>query len=298
MNLRQLEAFRATMRSGSITGAARLMNISQPSVSRLIAELESSIGFVLFIRSGHGLTATIEARKFSQSVESMFVGLNKLEQSAEAIRNADDETITLGAIPALAHCAMPEAVASFSAQRSSTQIRVEIMNTPDIIDAILLQKLDLGVICPSRDYDGIHFIHQTSVQYVCTLPRGHPESGRKKSIDLEALRSNDEVTLTPDPPHHSSTNAEFLSRINSGARFASHSSPAIASIARLTAFPAVVDPFTARVAEALGGVVIKQLKQDLEYPIAIVTRNVDALTTVSAELSERLIEQIRQFPKR
>jgi DNA-binding MarR family transcriptional regulator len=37
LNLRQLEAFRATMRSGSITEAAEIMHISQPSVSRLIA---------------------------------------------------------------------------------------------------------------------------------------------------------------------------------------------------------------------------------------------------------------------
>ncbi|NCV29760.1 MAG: LysR family transcriptional regulator, partial [Rhodobacteraceae bacterium] len=42
MNTRQLEAFRATMRSGSITGAATLLHISQPSVSRLISDLEES----------------------------------------------------------------------------------------------------------------------------------------------------------------------------------------------------------------------------------------------------------------
>ena len=43
MNLRQLEAFRATMRCGSITEAAAMMHISQPSVSRLIADLERAI---------------------------------------------------------------------------------------------------------------------------------------------------------------------------------------------------------------------------------------------------------------
>ena len=49
MNLRQLEAFRATIRAGSITGAANMMHISQPSVSRLIADLEHSVGFALFV---------------------------------------------------------------------------------------------------------------------------------------------------------------------------------------------------------------------------------------------------------
>ena len=64
MNLRQLEAFRATMRSGSITAAAKLMHISQPSVSRLISDLERSVGFALFVRAGRGLVTTVEARRF------------------------------------------------------------------------------------------------------------------------------------------------------------------------------------------------------------------------------------------
>ena len=62
MNLRQLEAFRATIESGSITGAAELLHISQPSVSRLISDLERSVGFPLFLRVGRGLKATEEAR--------------------------------------------------------------------------------------------------------------------------------------------------------------------------------------------------------------------------------------------
>ena len=58
LNLRQLEAFRATMRSGSITEAAEMMHISQPSVSRLIADIERSVGFPLFLRSGRGCNPT------------------------------------------------------------------------------------------------------------------------------------------------------------------------------------------------------------------------------------------------
>ena len=61
MNMRQLEAFRATMRSGSITEAAEMMHLSQPSVSRLIIDLEHAVGFPLFIRSGRGLSPRFPA---------------------------------------------------------------------------------------------------------------------------------------------------------------------------------------------------------------------------------------------
>ena len=117
VNSRQLEAFRATLRRGSITGAAKLLHISQPSVSRLIADLEESLGFKLFTRTGHGLVSTVEARRFQQTVESMFVGLDKLRDTAEAIRTTRDETVALGVIPIFAFAAIPEAIASVHAER-------------------------------------------------------------------------------------------------------------------------------------------------------------------------------------
>src|SRR3546814_4993782 len=61
MNLRQLEAFRAVMVTRSITQAAQSMHLSQPAVSKLIADLEYAIGFKLFVRSkGSALTVTPE----------------------------------------------------------------------------------------------------------------------------------------------------------------------------------------------------------------------------------------------
>ncbi|MCP4766902.1 MAG: LysR family transcriptional regulator, partial [Gammaproteobacteria bacterium] len=50
INLRQLEAFRAVMMTRSITRASELLFVSQPAVTRLINDLESSVAFPLFQR--------------------------------------------------------------------------------------------------------------------------------------------------------------------------------------------------------------------------------------------------------
>lgn len=52
MEIRQLEAFAAVMTTGSVTGAARLLERSQPAITRLVQELEAEIGYALFARSG------------------------------------------------------------------------------------------------------------------------------------------------------------------------------------------------------------------------------------------------------
>ena len=59
--MRQVEAFRAVMMSGGITAAATMLNISQPSVSRLIADMERAVGFRLFDRRGARVHPTAQA---------------------------------------------------------------------------------------------------------------------------------------------------------------------------------------------------------------------------------------------
>ena len=88
MNLRQLEAFAAVMKTGSITQAAQSMHLSQPAVSKLIGDLEHALGFDLFIRArGSALTVTPEAEYFFHEVERSFIGIDALKQAARDIRN-------------------------------------------------------------------------------------------------------------------------------------------------------------------------------------------------------------------
>ena len=62
LSVRQIEAFRAVMLTRSMTRAAASLSISQPAVSRLIADLEYEIGFSLFRRRKGGLEPSADAR--------------------------------------------------------------------------------------------------------------------------------------------------------------------------------------------------------------------------------------------
>src|SRR5690625_7672400 len=79
MKQRQVEAFRAVMQFGSITAAAQALGVTQPAVSRLIADLEYAISFLLFERRGARLLPTREAIELYGEVERMYYGLDRLE---------------------------------------------------------------------------------------------------------------------------------------------------------------------------------------------------------------------------
>ncbi|MEM7564688.1 MAG: LysR family transcriptional regulator [Pseudomonadota bacterium] len=291
MNLRQLEAFRATMRRGSISGAARSLHISQPSVSRLIADLEESLGFSLFTRTGHGLVSTLEARRFQQSVESMFVGLDKLRDTAEAIRTTRDETVTLGIIPIFAYAVAPEAIQAVRNDREDLHFDVSVHNTPSIIDAVLLQQIDLGVISPMQHYEGIHTLFKTSVPYLCLLPRDHWMSGTEGPVDLNEMRNEEFVTLDTAMLDRDFEDEDLMQDLRRNTRIVAQSDLAISAIARTTGLPALVDPSSARIAETLGGTVARPIRQKLTYPIEIISRGTDTLSLAANLFAEALIEQ-------
>ena len=72
LNFRQMEAFRALMSHGSATQAAEAMHISQPAVSRLIADFEAVLGVLLFAREHGRLKPTAEAHLLFQESSMAF----------------------------------------------------------------------------------------------------------------------------------------------------------------------------------------------------------------------------------
>ena len=75
VELRQLEAFAAVMSAGSVTGAGQMLGRSQPTVTRLIQELEQELGFALFECSGPKVTPTQKAFMLWAEVDSALQGV-------------------------------------------------------------------------------------------------------------------------------------------------------------------------------------------------------------------------------
>ena len=163
------------------------------------------------------------------------------------------------------------------------------------MDAILLQKLDLGLISPTRHYEGLYYLFESTIEYVCLLPNSHELADSPDRIDFVELCNTEPEVLVPQNAFQFSRDAVSIDSLTSNAPIASPSGPVIASTARAAGLVSVVDPFTARVACLQGSLVAKPLLQQPQYPVAIVTRGVDALSSVGAEMADSLVAQIQDF---
>jgi DNA-binding transcriptional LysR family regulator len=296
MNLRQLEAFKATMRAGSITGAARALHISQPSVSRLIADLERSLGFPLFRKAGRGIVATVEARRFHQAIEAMFIGMDRLQDLADTLRSTAGGAVSLGIIPAFSHTIVPDAIRDFCRERPEVRIMTAIRNTPAIVDAVQMRQFDLGIVGRSPPYEGVELLHHVSVPYVCLVPSGHRLARQRGPFDLEELAERETFVTFGGvyPDEMLEIDSALSARLNEKARLFAANMPIAASLARATGSLAIVDPYTARIEEKLGGVVSRPIRQALTYHIAVIGPAPGALTLAASKLAEVLIARLEE----
>lgn len=185
LKVRQLEAFKAVMISGSVTGASELLNISQPAVSQLIAQLEANCGFLLFIRTGNRIGPSPEASLLFSEVEQMFTGVSKVERAAAAIRDLRWGELSIAAFPAMVSRWLPELLARFSGNRPDIRITLESRRPRTLVDWVASQKVDFGIGMLRSDRQEVVCELLCDCAGVCILPVGH------KLADLATIRAGD-----------------------------------------------------------------------------------------------------------
>ena len=101
MNLRQLEVFHAVMQAGSVTGAAQLLNVSQPAVSNVLKHMEQQLRFKLFERVRGRLHPTPEAIELFPDVTEIFGRIGTLMRVVQEMRDGRSGRLVLATSPTL-----------------------------------------------------------------------------------------------------------------------------------------------------------------------------------------------------
>lgn len=188
MNLKQIDAFRAAMLSGSLTQAAQHLHVSQPSITRLIHDLEDSIGFKLFERSkGNKITPTVDAELFYIQVERSFAGLSALRKTAENIYHFKGGSLRIASLPALGIGFLPKVIQSFRVDYPEVTIQLQIRSSSTVRQWVANKQFELGLARPGSRMEHLEMEPLSSVKGVCVLPPGHSLANKEviHPVDLD-----------------------------------------------------------------------------------------------------------------
>lgn len=173
MRLRHIEVLNAVMVTGSVSGAARLINVTQPAVSRTLKHAELQLGFPLFERAGGRLVATAEARSLFPLVDKLFSDLDEVRRMARGLRAAQGiKELRVLTVLAVSYEIFPAAVERFRALHPSVVIHHAALHSPEIADALALQEADLGFVFAAPSHPALSEECLASQRLVCIVPKG------------------------------------------------------------------------------------------------------------------------------
>lgn len=171
----RLRAFAAVADEGGYAAAARRLGISQPAVSQAVQDLERAFGVRLFERRGRGVVPTelcLELAPIAAEIQRLEDAAVRLLQRGEQLESG---TLRVGLGNSMPGMAL---IGEFQRRLPTLQVQVEFGNFSTIIDAVLEQRVDVGLL-PNLPTDRRFHRKVCLVQEVVALaPAGHPFAGR------------------------------------------------------------------------------------------------------------------------
>jgi DNA-binding transcriptional LysR family regulator len=190
MNLRQLEVFEAVMRTGSLSGAARALSVSQPAVSKSLRLAEQAAGMVLFRRVKGRLFPSPEAEALLPEVVRMRGGLEAMSALVRQLREGTAGNVIVASVGSVAHPFITPAIARFMRTQPNISVEALIFPTDVVADRVARSQADFGLVHQPTDSPFLNGEVICEAEGICVLPKKHALAERKtlSARDLQKER--------------------------------------------------------------------------------------------------------------
>lgn len=144
--LRQLEYLVAVGEAGSIALAAERLNVSAPSISAGIAQVEAEFGVQIFTRKhAHGLTLSTGGRPFLAQAKAVLAAAEGLNSLASDIAGAVRGPLAVGCLQTFAQLVLPDLRRRFESQFGEVQVRQYELDHAEILEKLRIAEIDVGL---------------------------------------------------------------------------------------------------------------------------------------------------------
>lgn len=288
LNFRQLEAFSAVMSVGSVTGAAKLLGSSQPTVSRMVQELEATLGFHLLHRNGPRVSPTSRGIAFHAEVESLLLSLGHWQGRVSVIRDQTSRTAYIAATAALTISLVPKALATIPSDQLPHKISVETYTTESLVQAVLSRNVDVGIASYPVEHSSTE-IHWMGEAPCVAVMADHHALAKEKVLQLRALRDQ-RIIVGAQPYHHRKRIAEALAEagVDENLMLETNSAVAAINLARAGLGVALVEPATSYSLN-LPGVAVRPIDATIPFVFGAIT----ALAVPLTPTAQAMIAAVR-----
>jgi DNA-binding transcriptional LysR family regulator len=196
ITLRHIEIFHAIMRTGSITAAARLLNVTQPAISSTLKHFESRLKMKLFSRTGGRLQPTPEAEAIYPDIVGIFERIEAVSNLAQDLAGGRLGTLSVAATHPVANSYLPMAVASFMEERPMMRVTLQSLTSPQVLDQVVNREVELGIAYEPVFSPEVVVEVLMVTRIACVMPQSHPLANHEE-ISIRDLAPYSLITYLP-----------------------------------------------------------------------------------------------------
>jgi len=201
ISLRQMRAFAAVTHSGSFTGAARQLNLTQSAVSMLVQQLEQELRLQLFDRGRTAVTLTEAGRNLLPLAQRILEDVRQVVDGASEIRALRRGFLRVATSQMMACTWVASILNEFGEQHPQISVRLKDAVADDVVDTVRLGAVELGIGPDRHTGDDVtrSFLMNVPLRFVC--PEGHPAHDRA-SVAWKDLREERWITYSSEFTRH------------------------------------------------------------------------------------------------
>ncbi len=245
LTLRQIEVVRAVMITGSLAGAAKLLGVSAPGLSRLMKYTERSLGLRLFDRRDGRFVPSAEAADVFEQVNIIFSQVGGLTSMLERMKQGDAFELRIGSVPSIAAVMVPRAFRATRDRFPRLRGDINILKIEEAIDCILLNEAEVVAVSHALDHPAIDFVPLAWGRLFCIVPEDH-ELAKRDSVSAEEMVRHPLIGIDPNDPYGSIMARIFREkRLDYDIRIRARFGTTVCSLVAAGLGIAMIDRFTA-----------------------------------------------------
>ena len=293
LTVRQSEVVRAIMLAGTVKGAADLLGVSAPGISRVMKHTETQLGLRLFSRNHGRFTPTNEAQGIFAQINEVFAKVENLQFSIDGLKRGSGGVFSFASAPSIAQHILPRAVRRLRGHFPELRMNINILKIEETIDYLLLKKGELVAMSYKIDHPGLISHLLAAGRLVAVVPAAHALAERRE-ISIAELAAHPLIGIDPSDPYGKILAAPFHDRglpfeLSIQARFAQ----TVYSLVAANLGVAVLDEFSMAALET-PGVVVRPIAEPTSFKTYGVVNAEVSRSIFADELIEFLTLEMRE----
>ena len=200
LTLRQIEVIRAVMITGTIQGAAGLLGVSAPGISRLLKHTESGLGLRLFERKAGVFVPAHEARAIFAMLNQLHRQIENLNSAVSALRKGEEVALAFASAPSIAQFIAARAIRSIRQRFPDLTIDLNILKIEETLDYLLLEQGEVVFMSSALDNPAVDNLPLVTGRIVAIVPEGHPLAAQR-DVSVHELVDYPFVGIDPNDPY-------------------------------------------------------------------------------------------------